>query len=1274
MFKNFFIKIKNTFKWEWAFLVAFFALTIIAAPTRSLAAQVTVCASGCTYTTISAALAAITDGDTIYVNAGYDNTGEVFSLSRNITGVTIDCRNSGAVIGIAGGGQKWLFMASGWTLQNCTFLNLRVIPNGSNDTVSGNTFSSDSSIHLTSAAQFNISNNININDIYINSSCPTGTIANNTFDLQAAGFSGGYPILFGFNTNGVTISSNTFHNHYAAFTNYIYGFGNDLTIASNTFDFAVNPTGAGVIHTAINVGGVKTKVTGNKILMPFADAGTGFVGIYVTPANTARNVDAVVDHNTIMFPKALSGTGAGPVGVRIDSTAAFSNTTEVNNNIILSTSTNPNSTGIYLSKGAATLTLTNDYNTLYQLNTSLSLNGGATASLGANTRTSDPFLETKDSSTANDLTTAPFSSLLNVNGGQYVGATAGPRRTTIYINPSGTIDYSAVDATSTQDAIDNLISGDTINLASGNYSAITIASTTQAVSNITLTGAGSNTQISGSAGASAITLQGLDSCTVSSLIAKDAGAAWGGITFVTSTNCTTSFVTSTNNGYGFWFRGGATGNSINDSVASLSVGYDVKTDSLGDNLIKNSNFSFVSSSFGGAGLGTLHTYFKIRAFLQDSLNAPVANTNVTLVDGNSSVTTVITSGSDGYTPFSDYLLAAVFSSGATATTSGGYNPYTVTASAAAGLSASSTSRNLDLRQQNITLTLLPSTVPPGIPTVSNATETTLQLTLDSAGNPANTEYTIYDSAHSVYINSNGSFVNGTQTWKTLANWGTPITLTDLPCNSVFSFVVKARSAGLVETATSSPGAGTTTACSSGPSNNVNIGGQGETKPKATSTVIVLPPPPEEKEFQVVTSTTSSEPIVIEPEPENLPEKAPIIKPPAIKKTEGGAVKTAVTNTLPVKEPEIIILATTTPDTNNAPTTTTSVTTTPITNTGSSNLLLSFIEFSNQAIKNFGQSLNNFKNSPQVQKAARERVAPITVSATAAGMLAFISWSDILPLLRYLFLQPIVILGQRKRRGWGQAYNSLNKLPVDLVTVRLIDVVSGRIVRTRVTDHMGRYAFIAPPGTYRLEAFKNSLVFPSQFLAGFSSDGRRPDIYHGEIINVTENDGLITANIPLDPSGENKRPRRLFLEKAFRTTQFVFSWLGLFITALSVFIAPLPHMYALLALHILLLAVFRRLALPPKIKSWGLVTDADSKEPLNRAVVRLFSTQLNKLVDTCVTDAKGRYYFLAGDNRYFVTFDHPNYTPAKSPVIDLTNKDAETITIEGSLTPKQPQTP
>lgn len=300
-----------------------------------------------------------------------------------------------------------------------------------------------------------------------------------------------------------------------------------------------------------------------------------------------------------------------------------------------------------------------------------------------------------------------------------------------------------------------------------------------------------------------------------------------------------------------------------------------------------------------------------------------------------------------------------------------------------------------------------------------------------------------------------------------------------------------------------------------------------------------------------------------------------------------------------------------------------------------------VQFLNKEAQVIGKVAREVANNPQVEETTKTVVAPAAAAVVVASVVPSLA-SILIPFLRFVFLQPLLLFGRKKRQAWGQIYNSLTKLPVDLAMIRLIDAKTKRIVQSRVTDAAGRYFFIAEPGEYLLEVAKPGFSFPSSLLQSVKTDGKLVDIYHGELVQVTASGIGITPNIPLDPVGANKTPRRIVWEKRWRVVQHGISVSGIFLTLVSLYIAPVWYMWIFLGVHILAYVGFMRFVKPKKPNGWGLVSEKSSNAPLGNAVVRLFTKQYNKLVSTQVTDKEGRYAFLVGPSEYYVTYEKKGY--------------------------------
>lgn len=75
--------------------------------------------------------------------------------------------------------------------------------------------------------------------------------------------------------------------------------------------------------------------------------------------------------------------------------------------------------------------------------------------------------------------------------------------------------------------------------------------------------------------------------------------------------------------------------------------------------------------------------------------------------------------------------------------------------------------------------------------------------------------------------------------------------------------------------------------------------------------------------------------------------------------------------------------------------------------------------------------------------------------------------------------------------------------------------------------------------------------------------------------------------------------------------------------------------------------FVPVAVGKRRKPWGVVFDSTTNQPVRRTIIRIFSKEFNKLKETQITDAEGRFGFLIERGQYFVTAAHAGYTfPSK----------------------------
>ena len=296
-----------------------------------------------------------------------------------------------------------------------------------------------------------------------------------------------------------------------------------------------------------------------------------------------------------------------------------------------------------------------------------------------------------------------------------------------------------------------------------------------------------------------------------------------------------------------------------------------------------------------------------------------------------------------------------------------------------------------------------------------------------------------------------------------------------------------------------------------------------------------------------------------------------------------------------------------------------------------------------------EKVNAYAKQPAIATTMVTATASVaTVGATGA------TGASALTYLQFLFAQPLLLFARRKRQKWGVVYNSVTKRPVDLAVVRVFDIASGRLLRSRVTDREGRYFFLLNPGKYRLEVEKKEFKFPSSILGEQKQDGKFENVYNGGEFEVTEKDAL-NRPIPLDPNRALLPAKQVLRLYFTRNWQMVLTGAGPVLALVSLVVNPKWWVGGLLAIQIGMYLIFRKLAIGEKPKSFGLVKHVETKKAIGRAVVRVFDTKYNKLLESQVSDTGGRYGFLVGNQQYYMTAEKPGFFEERTGRYDLSSE-------------------
>lgn len=326
-----------------------------------------------------------------------------------------------------------------------------------------------------------------------------------------------------------------------------------------------------------------------------------------------------------------------------------------------------------------------------------------------------------------------------------------------------------------------------------------------------------------------------------------------------------------------------------------------------------------------------------------------------------------------------------------------------------------------------------------------------------------------------------------------------------------------------------------------------------------------------------------------------------------------------------------------------------------------------VQVASQQLQKSAKAARVVMNTPAVQTANTAVVVPaMTVAASAAvgtAVSAAVGLPQAFLYLQFLFTQPFYLLRRRKAQKSGVIFNSISNMPVDLAVVRVIDEETNKVVKSRVTDIHGRYEFFVDAGQYRLEVSKPQHLFPSALLAGKTEADKYTNLYNGGGLKE-ETEALLNYNAPVDPAHTEEKIETILSNAWKRKIGAVVSSFGIISALVSYVVTPKPWILGMVGVHTALFFLMRRLARTPQPKNWGIVLDQKTKQPLARAVVRIFDTQYNKLLETQVTDAKGRYAFLVGNNEYYLMIDKAGFQKFISTPIKITDaKEGATVAVD-----------
>jgi len=282
---------------------------------------------------------------------------------------------------------------------------------------------------------------------------------------------------------------------------------------------------------------------------------------------------------------------------------------------------------------------------------------------------------------------------------------------------------------------------------------------------------------------------------------------------------------------------------------------------------------------------------------------------------------------------------------------------------------------------------------------------------------------------------------------------------------------------------------------------------------------------------------------------------------------------------------------------------------------------------------------------QENEAVAEALAVLPVATGIISMLPTLGFSFLE--IPYYIMQFIMwflnLIGVRKKgKPWGIVYDSVSKGPIARTVVRLFS--GGKLVESRVSDVNGVFNFTPRKGIYTMIAAKRGYVFPSTIVSG-DIDGAKVNIYKGGSYTVASDKDIVRVSIPIDPVAVSQM--KVFVRKTWSSILAFMLAMNPVLLVLGTALSAVLYYYTGDRLNIVWIVVNSILLvlhfyLRSRLRArWGVVVDR-AGVPQMGVEVGLYDQTYKKLVDTRVSDEKGRFQFVVPGDLYILKIVGTDY--------------------------------
>jgi hypothetical protein len=300
------------------------------------------------------------------------------------------------------------------------------------------------------------------------------------------------------------------------------------------------------------------------------------------------------------------------------------------------------------------------------------------------------------------------------------------------------------------------------------------------------------------------------------------------------------------------------------------------------------------------------------------------------------------------------------------------------------------------------------------------------------------------------------------------------------------------------------------------------------------------------------------------------------------------------------------------------------------------------------------------------------VATTAIAVGVAASIPAIAF-NILPQLSHFFqfFGSFFSLHKRKTR-WGIVVDSDLGRPISRAIVQVFDAKFHQLKETQITGPDGQFGFLLPPGSYYLIVSESGFLFPARKKPPTVLQNNER-IYLGEEFETDERDPDKVPHlvVPMDREAASPVAQMIFWRFAEHALALVDGvGLGFLIVGAAIntfFLLTVPGRLNIFfeVLYLVLFALKLYILLSHQ-KGLGTVVDGTTGAVIDLAIVRLYDTKSNRIVQTRVTNVHGKFFLLVPRGMYTATVAKAGYKTTTVQDLKISGNTSKALALDFKL--------